>query len=94
MKELGADVVFNYKTMDTAEVLEKEGPIDMRVSLLLNFFYSELNLCTYRYWDNVGGATLDAALEAAALNARFIVSSNFSLGTSLTSRSGMRNDCG
>lgn len=38
MKELGADVVFNYKTMDTAEVLEKEGPIDMRVSLLLNFF--------------------------------------------------------
>lgn len=53
MKEIGADVAFNYKTTDTAEVLEKEGPIDI-------------------YWDNVGGATLDAALEAAALNARFI----------------------
>ena len=33
MKELGADVAFNYKAMDTSEVLEKEGPIDMRVSL-------------------------------------------------------------
>jgi NADPH-dependent curcumin reductase CurA len=29
MKELGADVVFNYKTTDTKEVLKKEGPIDM-----------------------------------------------------------------
>jgi D-arabinose 1-dehydrogenase-like Zn-dependent alcohol dehydrogenase len=38
LKELGADVAFKYKTKDTAEVLEKEGPIDMRVSLLLNFF--------------------------------------------------------
>lgn len=28
----------------------------------------------YRYWDNVGGETLDAALAAAAMNARFIVS--------------------
>ncbi|KIJ92846.1 hypothetical protein K443DRAFT_647825 [Laccaria amethystina LaAM-08-1] len=53
LKELGADVAFKYKTKDTAEVLEKEGPIDI-------------------YWDNVGGATLDAALEAAAINARFI----------------------
>ena len=26
------------------------------------------------YWDNVGGATLEAALEAAKLHARFIVS--------------------
>ena len=77
MKELGAHVAFNYKTMDTAEVLEKEGPIDMRVTLLFELSYFEHNLCTYRYWDNVGGATLDAALEAAALDARFIVSSNF-----------------
>lgn len=29
MKEIGADVVFNYKTTSTEEVLEKEGPIDM-----------------------------------------------------------------
>ena len=31
MKQVGADVVFNYKTTATAEVLEKEGPIDMSV---------------------------------------------------------------
>lgn len=29
MKQVGADVVFNYKTTATAEVLEKEGPIDI-----------------------------------------------------------------
>lgn len=29
MKELGADVVFNYKTTSTEEVLEREGPIDV-----------------------------------------------------------------
>ena len=29
MKSLGADVVFNYKTTNTAEILEKEGPIDV-----------------------------------------------------------------
>ena len=29
MKEIGADVAFNYKTTDTKEVLRKEGPIDM-----------------------------------------------------------------
>ncbi|KAF8896870.1 hypothetical protein CPB84DRAFT_1748159 [Gymnopilus junonius] len=46
MKEIGADVTFNYKTTKTSAVLEKEGPIDA-------------------YWDNVGGETLDAALEAA-----------------------------
>jgi NADPH-dependent curcumin reductase CurA len=28
---IGADVAFNYKTMDTRAVLEKEGPIDMLV---------------------------------------------------------------
>ncbi|KAI0826166.1 hypothetical protein BC629DRAFT_53513 [Irpex lacteus] len=53
VKSLGADVVFNYKTTKTAEVLEKEGPIDV-------------------YWDNVGGETLDAALDNAAMRARFI----------------------
>ncbi|KAG2009421.1 alcohol dehydrogenase [Coprinopsis cinerea AmutBmut pab1-1] len=53
MKSIGADVAFNYKTTNTLEVLQKEGPIDV-------------------YWDNVGGETLDAALEAANINARFI----------------------
>ncbi|KAI0782983.1 alcohol dehydrogenase [Abortiporus biennis] len=53
LKELGADVAFNYKTTDTAEILEKEGPISI-------------------YWDNVGGPTLEAALEAATVEARFI----------------------
>ena len=29
VKSLGADVVFNYKTTKTADVLEKEGPINV-----------------------------------------------------------------
>ncbi|KAJ7081272.1 hypothetical protein C8R44DRAFT_895143 [Mycena epipterygia] len=29
MKDIGADVVFNYKTTDTREVLAREGPIDV-----------------------------------------------------------------
>ncbi|KAJ6472366.1 hypothetical protein C8R47DRAFT_1221872 [Mycena vitilis] len=29
VKSLGADVVFNYKTTDTREILEREGPIDI-----------------------------------------------------------------
>ncbi|PPQ74726.1 hypothetical protein CVT26_005109 [Gymnopilus dilepis] len=29
MKEIGADVAFNYKTTKTADVLKKEGPIDI-----------------------------------------------------------------
>ncbi|KAF7364581.1 PKS-ER domain-containing protein [Mycena venus] len=53
MREIGADVVFNYKTTDVREVLKKEGPIDI-------------------YWDNVGGDTLDAAMEFAAKHSRFI----------------------
>jgi len=77
MKEIGADVAFNYKTTSTSEVLTKEGPIDMFVILakfmklfqmLIKFQFS-LN----SYWDNVGGETLDAALEAANVGARFIV---------------------
>ena len=31
MKEIGADVAFNYKTISTNEILEKEGPIDVSV---------------------------------------------------------------
>jgi len=29
LKEIGADVAFNYKTQDTREILEKEGPINI-----------------------------------------------------------------
>ncbi|KAJ6452500.1 hypothetical protein C8R45DRAFT_1040828 [Mycena sanguinolenta] len=53
MKEIGADVAFNYKTTDVRTVLEKEGPIDI-------------------FWDNVGGYTLDAAMEFAKKHCRII----------------------
>ncbi|KAF4616129.1 hypothetical protein D9613_011261 [Agrocybe pediades] len=53
MKECGADVAFNYKEENVADVLKREGPIDI-------------------YWDNVGGETLEAALDASRLNGRFI----------------------
>ncbi|KAJ7710445.1 hypothetical protein B0H17DRAFT_1027083 [Mycena rosella] len=53
MRDIGADVAFNYKTTNTAEVLAREGPIDI-------------------YWDNVGGDVLDAALDHAAVYARFL----------------------
>ena len=36
IKSLGADVVFNYKNTKTADVLEKEGPIDMYVQAELS----------------------------------------------------------
>ncbi len=29
MKQAGADVAFNYKTTDTAQVLREHGPVDM-----------------------------------------------------------------
>lgn len=53
MKDVGADVAFNYKTTNPTEVLA-EHPIDI-------------------YWDNVGGPTLDAALDAANVHARFLM---------------------
>ena len=31
MKQIGADVAFNYKTTSTSDILEKEGPIDVSV---------------------------------------------------------------
>ena len=31
LKEIGADVAFNYKTTSTSDILEKEGPIDVSV---------------------------------------------------------------
>ncbi|CCO32522.1 hypothetical protein BN14_06583 [Rhizoctonia solani AG-1 IB] len=54
LKSIGVDVGFNYKTQDIAEVLAKEGPIDI-------------------YWDNVGGSTLEAALDACNADARVVV---------------------
>ncbi|KAF5317692.1 hypothetical protein D9619_012537 [Psilocybe cf. subviscida] len=51
MKDIGADVAFNYKTAKTSEVLAKQKGIDI-------------------FLDNVGGETLDAALEAAKVDAR------------------------
>ncbi|KAJ6587594.1 hypothetical protein DFH09DRAFT_1141408 [Mycena vulgaris] len=54
MKEVGADVAFNYKTTNISEVLVREGPIDV------------LGQC-------LGGDALDAALEHAALYARFVM---------------------
>ncbi|CAE6439988.1 unnamed protein product [Rhizoctonia solani] len=54
LKSIGVDVGFNYKTQNIAEVLAKEGPIDI-------------------YWDNVGGSTLEAALDACNADARVVV---------------------
>ncbi|KAI0711845.1 NAD(P)-binding protein [Cerioporus squamosus] len=54
VRSLGADVVFNYKTTSTREVLKKEGPVQI-------------------YWDNVGGESLEAALEFAAQKAHFVI---------------------
>lgn len=35
LKDLGADVAFNYKATSTSEVLAKEGPVDVYVPLPL-----------------------------------------------------------
>ena len=82
MKEIGADVAFNYKTTSINEILEKEGPIDVSVHRF-SFCQSlsdELFLMS-RYWDNVGGETLDAALTNASTGARFIVSCDDNIST-------------
>jgi hypothetical protein len=50
IKEIGADVVFNYKTMDMREVLEREGPIDMcvfRPFFLCSVMSSNLLTCRW-----------------------------------------------
>jgi NADPH-dependent curcumin reductase CurA len=72
MKEIGADVAFNYKTTGVREVLAKEGPLDMCVPI--PSVYQSRNF--QRFWDNVGGETLDAALEFSANYARIIVGSS------------------
>jgi NADPH-dependent curcumin reductase CurA len=74
MKDIGADVAFNYKTTDTQQILAKEGPIDMYVIICTSKHETGSFANAPRYWDNVGGATLDAALEEAAPHGRFLVS--------------------
>ncbi|RPD54785.1 NAD(P)-binding protein [Lentinus tigrinus ALCF2SS1-7] len=78
VRSLGADVVFNYKTTSTREVLKKEGPVQMYAQRLA-FPRSP----TRSYWDNVGGESLDAALEWAAQKAHFVICgmiSNYNTG--------------
>jgi hypothetical protein len=70
LKGIGADVAFNYKIDSVKDVLAKEGPIDMYVFSIR----AADELTRYRYWDNVGGETLEAALDHASIGARFIVS--------------------
>ncbi|PPR00855.1 hypothetical protein CVT26_012490 [Gymnopilus dilepis] len=73
MQKIGADVCFNYKTTCTRDVLLKEGGIDMWV--LLSKFRPVLRtkaVMAHRYWDNVGGETLNNALEAAKFRGRVI----------------------
>lgn len=81
MKSIGVDVAFNYKTTKTAEVLDKEGPINVCVTVWVHsrplvplLARRSLILLLHRYWDNVGGESLEAAIEYAAKGARFIVS--------------------
>ena len=71
MKSIGADVAFNYKTTKTAEVLKKEGPINMSVTRFS--FRPDFDSRQIRFWDNVGGETFEAAIEYAANGARFLV---------------------
>jgi NADPH-dependent curcumin reductase CurA len=87
LKDIGADVAFNYKTTDTREVLEKEGPIDVCViPFLLLLIHRSLSSMTPNtdatllmdsYWDNVGGEILEAALDHANIYARFLVRCRF-----------------
>lgn len=70
VSSIGADVAFNYKSVPTSKILEKEGPLNMCVPATL-VLKRLLTLCSY--WDNVGGETLEAAITAADSYARFIV---------------------
>ena len=74
-------------------------------SILISFFVSPLtnkNVLVSRYWDNVGGETLEAALMNASMRARFIVSISCLLTASflfffpliINSFKGMRHDIG
>ena len=45
IKEIGADVAFNYKTTSTNEILAKEGPINMSVPPHNSFISPRLMIC-------------------------------------------------
>ena len=72
LKELSADVAFNYKTTMTSKVLAKEDPIDVYIYSAWTVYSISDPRCSY--WDNIGGESLEAALNAAADQAQFIVS--------------------
>jgi hypothetical protein len=64
LKEVGANVAFNFKTTSTTEVLAKEGPIDMQVLIAVernNDIADEIYFS--RYWDNVAGPTYVGCCE-------------------------------
>ncbi|KAG6885213.1 hypothetical protein C0993_004773 [Termitomyces sp. T159_Od127] len=71
MEAIGADVAFNYKKTRPSDVLNKEGPIDVSVIMCVAVVKS-IYFGTDTYWDNVGGETLEAALDAASVGARSI----------------------
>lgn len=74
--DLGADIVFNYKTTSTSEVLKEHGPIDIfwdngKISWAL------LSVSFWTWVISVGGPALEAAIENCNLHARIIVSPFF-----------------
>ena len=40
VKSIGADIVFNYKTTSTRQILEREGPINMSVYDCVSAYFS------------------------------------------------------
>lgn len=57
VRSLGGDVVFNYKTTSTKEVLEREGPIDMYVTLILMSSCVLLWFDRFELWTDIGLVT-------------------------------------
>lgn len=57
VRSLGGDVVFNYKTTSTKEVLEREGPIDMYVTLILMSSCVLLWFDRFELWTDTGLVT-------------------------------------
>jgi hypothetical protein len=58
MKEIGADIAFNYETANTAEILEREGPIDMYVLFLVPIMWqlwTPVSIAAIGWRDAAGG---------------------------------------